>query len=471
MVEYTRKQLEAKDKDELIDIILIMQSMIKTLVARVDTLEKEVAILKKPTNSRNSSRPPSTDLFQHKNQSLRQKSNRKTGGQSGHLGHTLEMRENPDFTEHYLPQRNCPCCNRSFATTDFRLWEQRQVIDIPQIKAVITDHLVYGVQCSCGHQHKGEFPSTVKAPVQYGTNLTTLVSYLSARQFVPMARLTELISSVTNISMSQGTVYNMLNRVAQSLKPLHDGIKNAIESATTVGGDETGLKVNGKTNWGWVWQTVNETYIVNSKTRGYATITENFPNGFPNAVYVSDSLSAQLKTPAKAHQPCLAHLLRELNFFIEKHDSEWAKAMKELLKASIDLKKRMAPEHYLHNPDREEILKLFDTLLAQVMPNGIEKLNAFHKRLNKLRNGIFTFLFKPEVPFENNASERAIRNIKVKMKVSGEFRSNRGADIFAIIRSVVDTFIKKGDDPMPALALALNTATQKRNFLVSRVRK
>lgn len=93
MVEYTRKQLEAKDKDELIDIILIMQSMINSLVARVDTLEKEVAILKKPTNSRNSSRPPSTDLFQHKNQSLRQKSNRKTGGQSGHLGHTLEMRE------------------------------------------------------------------------------------------------------------------------------------------------------------------------------------------------------------------------------------------------------------------------------------------------------------------------------------------------------------------------------------------
>jgi transposase len=402
---------------------------------------------------------------------LRQKSHRKTGGQPGHLGHTLEMYETPDFTDHHLPQGNCPCCNRTFTATDFRLLGQRQVIDIPQIKAVITDHLVYGVQCSCGHQHKGEFPSTVNAPVQYGTNLTTLVSYLSARQFVPMARLTELVSSVTNISMSQGTVYNMLDRVAQSLKPFHDGLKSAIGSAITVGGDETGLKVNGKTNWGWVWQTVNETYIVNSKTRGYATITENFPNGFPNAVYVSDSLSAQLKTPAKAHQLCLAHLLRELNFFIEKHNSEWAKAMKELLLASMNLKKRMSPERYQDHPDRDEILKLFDLLIAQVVPNSIEKLNAFHKRLKKLRNSIFTFLFKPEVPYENNASERAIRNIKVKMKVSGEFRSNRGADIFAIIRSVVDTIIKKGGDPMPTLAFALNTAAQKRNFLVSRAGK
>lgn len=471
MVEYTRKQLEAKDKDELIDIILVMQSMIKTLVARVDALEKEVASLKKPTTSRNSSLAPSTDLFKYKNQSLRQKSNRKTGGQPGHPGRTLEMSETPDFTDHHLPQANCPCCNKTFANTDFGLLERRQVIDIPQIKATITDHLVYGIQCSCGYQHNGVFPSRVNAPVQYGTNLTTLVGYLSARQFVPMGRLTELVRSITNISMSQGTVFNMLDRVAQSLKPLHDGIKNDVACATTVGGDETGLKVNGNKHWAWVWQTEKETYIVNSKTRSYATVTENFPAGFPNAVYVSDSLSTQLKTPAKAHQPCLAHLLRELNFFIEKHNSEWAKAMKELLMTAISLKKRMTPEHYLHHPDRDEILKLFDLLIAQVIPNGIEKLNAFHKRLKKLRNSIFTFLFIPEVHFDNNASERAIRNIKVKMKVSGEFRSNRGADIFAIIRSVVDTTIKRGGDPMPTLAFALNTVAQKRNFLASRAGK
>jgi hypothetical protein len=78
------------------------------------------------------------------------------------------MRETPNFTDHHLPSGNCPCCNRTFATTDFRLLDQRPAIDIPQIKAVITDHLVYDIQCSCCHQHKGEFPSTVNAPVQYG---------------------------------------------------------------------------------------------------------------------------------------------------------------------------------------------------------------------------------------------------------------------------------------------------------------
>ena len=86
----------------------------------------------------------------------------------------------------------------------------------------------------------------------------------------------------------------------------------------------------------------------------------------------------------------------------------------------------------------------------------------------KYRHGIFTFLFHPDVPPDNNASERAIRNIKVKQKVSGEFRSDRGADIFAIIRSVVDTILKKGGDPMPTLAFALNVAARKNDFMAER---
>jgi len=177
MEEYTREQLEAKDKDELIEIILVMQSMIKALVERVDTLEKEVARLKKPTTSRNSSLPPSKDLFSQKNQSLRPKSNLRTGGQPGHPGHTLEVSENPDLIKHYLPESNCPCCNKTYAASDLCVLEKRQVVDIPQIKAIITDHLVYGCNCSCGHHRKGTFPGTVNAPVQYGTNLTSLVCY------------------------------------------------------------------------------------------------------------------------------------------------------------------------------------------------------------------------------------------------------------------------------------------------------
>lgn len=468
MEKYTREQLETKSKDELIDIILVMQSMIETLVARVTSLEQEVERLKKPRNSRNSSLPPSQDLFSYKNQSLRQKSNRKTGGQTGHKGHTLEMCDNPDFMEHHFPDSICPCCKKVHATSDFTMLEHRQVIDIPVIKATVTDHLVYGAKCSCGYQDRGVFPSHINSPVQYGTNLTALVSYLSARQFIPMDRMTELIRSITNVSMSQGTVFNMLNRVAKSLAPVYDGIKNDVKKATTVGGDETGLKVNGQKNWAWVWQSPRETYIVNSKNRGFATILENFPGGFPDSFYVSDALSAQLKTTAKGHQLCIAHLLRELNFFIDKYNSTWAKKLKELLESSINLKKRMRQLDYEQCDDRDQILEQFALLISEDIPQNIKKLNALQKRLRKHRHSIFNYLFYTEVPFDNNGSERAIRNVKVKQKVSGGFRSDRGADIFSVIRSVVDTIIKKGEDPLTNITFALKIAAQKKNFLICR---
>lgn len=475
MVGYTRKQLESKDKEELIDIILEMQDiilelqgMVTTLVNRVGSLESEVSRLRKPTTSRNSSLPPSKDMFSQRYPGRRSKSKLKTGGQKGHPGHTLEMSSAPDVVRRHMPLPHCPACDKTFSDTDFRVMEKRQVVDIPPIKSVITDHLVYGVDCGCGYRHKGAFPGTVKAPVQYGNNLASLVCYLSARQFVPMARLTELVGSITNISLSQGTVSNMLDRAARSFLPLYSGIRDAVSGATTIGGDETGLKVNGKKRWAWTWQTPGETFIAHSRTRGYDTVTENFPEGFPGAVYVCDSFGAQLKTPAKAHQLCLAHICRELTLFIEKDKSQWAGEMKKILSCSMELKKLMKESDYHRCVARDEILDRFDQLVSLPVTHETKKLHALQKRLMKYRHGIFTFLFHPDVPPDNNASERAIRNIKVKQKVSGEFRSDRGADIFAIIRSVVDTILKKGGDPMPTLAFALNVAARKNDFMAER---
>lgn len=467
MAGFTRKQLEAKDKDELVDIILSLQSMVETLAGRVSSLEKEVSRLKKPTTSRNSSLPPSKDLVSSRYPKPRDGGGGKTGGQPGHPGYTLEMSANPDVIREHYPSPNCPGCDRPFGSSDWILLEKRQVVDIPPIKAIVTEHRSYGVECGCGYRHKGEFPSTVKAPVQYGNNLCSLVGYLSARQFVPMARLTELVGSITNISMSQGTVSNMLDRVARSFLPLYRGIRESVAASAVVGGDETGLRVNGRKRWGWTWQTTGETYIACSKTRGYDTVREHFPEGFPGAVYVCDSLGAQLKTPAKAHQLCLAHITRELALFIEKDKSRWAGEMKDILSSAMELKKRMRDIDYHECDERGTLLNRFDLMAGQTVAHETKKEHALQKRLAKYRHEIFTFLFEADVPAHNNASERAIRNIKVKQKVSGEFRSERGAEIFAIIRSVVDTLLKKGGNPLPSLAFALDMAARKNDFMAT----
>lgn len=279
-----------------------------------------------------------------------------------------------------------------------------------------------------------------------------------------MARLVELIYSITNIRMSQGTVANMLARVTKSVEPIYKGIQQSISEAAVVGSDETSVKVKGQRDWMWVWQSQSASFISYEQSRGYASIIKNFPNGFKNSTLVSDALSAQLKTPAQKHQPCVAHMLRELKYFIDKHNSQWAMAMKKLFLWAIELKKEMSPSDYLKSAPRDELLKLFDHLL-ELNPEEVDKLEAFHKRMKKLKFDVFNFLFDADVPPENNASERAIRNVKVKQKVSGQFRSTQGATRFAVIRSVIDTVIKRGGDPLTTLRFAVGTAAEKRSFL------
>lgn len=457
-----KEHLVKKSKEELIDMVCDLYAMVESLTKTVKALQDEVKSLKNPKNSNNSSLPPSHDLFKHKNQSLREKSNKKTGGQKGHKGRTLQMSSKPDSIIVHKPLTQCPQCGKNHTNDQLKLKTRRQVIDIPVIKANITEHQVYEAQCSCGHILSGDFPKGVSAPVQYGNNIVALTAYLSSRQYIPYARLTELLKSMTNISMSEGTIYNLLNKAANSVQPLYNAIKDEVEKSTVVGGDESGVKVKNDKYWAWTWQTIKATYIVISKSRGFITVHNNFPNGFPNATYVSDSLSAQLKTFASEHQLCLAHLLRELNYFNEIYHFRWSIEMKALLKRAIALKKKMKPEQYFEPfGERDSILHAFDELIRETIPNDCPKILPFAKRLKKRRSQLFTFLFYQEVPFDNNSSEQAIRNVKVKQKVSGSFRSERGAEIFAILRSVFDTINKKGGNPFESMRLAINLATAK----------
>jgi len=457
--------------DNLVAEVQILKEEAKDLKKEVQELKEEVKRLKTPKNSGNSSLPPSHDLFRFKNQSLREKGNKKSGGQPGHKGETLLMSANPDCVIEHWPKEICPQCGKTHNNERSQIIGKRQVIDIPLIKASVIEHQIFQSICTCGFVSCGDFPSDVVAPVQYGHNLISLTAYLSSRQYIPYARLSELIKSITNIKMSEGTIFNLLNKAANTVLPIYQGIKEEIAKATTVGGDETGVKVKNENYWAWTWQTILATYIVITKSRGFVTVTNTFPNGFPNATYVSDSLSAQLKTVARRHQLCLAHLLRELNYFEQIFHHKWVIDMKVLLKRAIVLKNTMTPEKYTEQlKERTAILQKFEILINQSLPDKVSKIIPFQKRLKKRQHQVFNFLFHPDVPYDNNGSEQAIRNIKVKQKVSGSFRSERGSEIFAILRSVFDTTIKKGGNPFETIRFAVNLAACKNEFQINRLR-
>ena len=426
-------------------IIEKQSKKINLLSKEIESLKFENAELKErlhKKNSKNSSVPPSKDENRlKKTQSLRRSSGKKNGGQKGHPGDTLKMTENPDRIIKHIPSF-CKRCGMELK--EQAVYKQRrQTIDIPPILPVTTEHQVYSRLCGCGHCTVSDFPKGVKAPISYGSNVEALISYLSVRQYMSVNRIQEFLSQVTNLELSQGSICNKIKSFANKCLSVYDCIRHRIEQSKCVGSDETGFVVNGKKGWMWTWQTPSLTYIVASYNRGIKTIIDTFEKGLPLATLVHDCWRSHFNIKAKNHQLCLAHLRRELNYFIEKRKECWSYKFEKLLCKSLKLKKLIIEyPHYDYKYHIQQINKSADKLLYTKIDDQHKKLRTFKNKIIKYRGYLFPFLEDIHIPPDNNSSERAIRNVKVKKKVSGQFKTFDGATQFAVIRSVLDTCIK-----------------------------
>ena len=436
-----------------------LKDEIKALQATVRQLEETIALMKGGKNSRSSSTAPSQDLGRSNQISLRQPSGKKTGGQTGHLGYTLAMSDHPNEIIDHLPAV-CEHCGESLEKVSSNSYIRRQIIDIPPIEAIYVEHRAHLKICPCCQwANQGIFPERLKAPVQYGSNIEAMTGYLSVYQSMPYARITHLFRDFFKLKLSEGSVDNFLEKLSNKASIVYETIREKIQSGTVVGADETGCRVNGKKHWFHVWQTNLLTFIVSFASRGHKVIEKYFEGGFIHSFYVSDCWSSQLKVKALKHQLCMAHLLRELTNFVENLNSKWSAKMKALFMRAIELKNKMTDYDYLNpSEDVTNLNKELDELLRIDYSKFHSKEQAFVQRLIKHRQSIFTFLTHPDVPPDNNASERAIRNVKVKTKVSGQFRNKdgKGADRYAKIRSVIDTTIKNGQDVYTALIALAN---------------
>jgi transposase len=349
----------------------------------------------------------------------------------------------------------CQCCGKDLSEVFSRFLGKRQVIDIPPIKPIVTEHQIYGKRCCCGHITDCDFPSEAHAPVCYGPNIQAKTAYFNARQYISYGRMQEMFSDIFGLQISSGCLVNIVQSFAKKASGIYETIRLQVAQSNVVGSDETGNRLNGKKGWAWVFQTPDATYIHSDQSRGKSVVEQLFPDGFPNSVLVHDCWSTYFGVPAKSHQICTSHLLRELKYFSKLYpDQQWSAGFSDLLRQAIDLKKNMFAADYLKPQRRRtELENQLEALLGQAIDKKHEKLCTFRKRMVRYRNYLFTFLFHSGVPPDNNASERAVRTFKVKQKVSGLFRSDEGARAFAVIRSVIDTTIKNSQNVMQALAL------------------
>ncbi len=421
----------------------------KELLKYIKDLQKRLVKEKPKKNSNNSSIAPSTDMINpKKNQSLREKSDKKVGGQKGREGKTLTQSDKPDeILEVNFNIENCKNCDASLENVEKELKERRQVLDLElsRIETEITEYQSFSKICPiCGvENHDNKFPHLVAPHISYGVNITAMVSYLSVSQYLSYNRIVSLMSNLFKVNISYGVVDKMIKRASKLSENEISKIVEALELSSIVGIDETGCKVNGEKYWHWAFQDSKNTLIVANKSRGTTVINETFENGFVDACVVHDNYSSYNSLVSNSEQLCLAHKLRDLNYAIDCDDTEIMKDLKLLIQeAMIDHKEEftMGQREIL----KREYEKTLEYLLNQeAIPDSEtqKQLNSFKKAHEK--NQIFTFLEHPTIPPDNNGSERAIRNVKVKLKVSGQFKSFQGAKDYASLRSIIDTSRKR----------------------------
>jgi hypothetical protein len=440
-----RESLKDKTRDELISII----ELLLPLIDRVKELEKEVARLKNQ-NSRNSSLPPSRDKqdIKKKTRTLRKKSGRKKGGQKGHDGTTLKMSDQVDHVVDYMPDQ-CDHCLKEMPGEGV-LVERKQIWDIPPISLEIAEHRRYKKYCAqCGKWSCSQYGTELQggAPVRYGDRIKNQIGYLSTRQLLPYKRLCEALEIIYGQHLSEGTIDNIIQSQSEKAAATYAQIIDLVENSDVVGVDESGCSVQGAKHWAWTWVTSKYSLIHISDNRGYLTSQRIFPKGFPKGILNSDCWKTHMKTKAKGHQICIPHLRRECQGLIEFHGSKWAKKLDDILQEIL----RICRRPRIPKKKKEDIEARLDEILAYELTKSAKSIRSLRTRLVRLRDCLTVCLYNRKVPPHNNASERAIRMIKLKAKISGTFRSQKGAHRFAVLRTIVDSAIKQGIHPFEAL--------------------
>ena len=424
------------------------KTRIKELEDENDEKDDSVGSSGKPEkNCRNSSVPPSQESIAarelRRTKSLRKPSGKPSGGQPGHKGSTLQSVSTPDRIIKHEPAY-CKCCGRPLDGIEYRKIRKTQIIDIKFVVET-TEEQYYEKVCQCGCVNNCDAPN---CRIKYGDNIRALVSYLNVVQCIPFKRIAELISDLCGRRMSEGTIQNILKGNSVKSNNAYEEIRKRIECAPVVGADETGAAVGKQLHWNWIFQTDALTYVYQLKSRGQEAVDSKFPNGLPHSTLVTDRKQTYFKMNVKDHQVCLAHLLRNAEYLNEldaKQDR--SRRFIHLLAHAIDLRR--------NNTITQRKIKVLKTKMKNLLGESLSHLDdefeRFKKGILKVKDYLFTFLSNPLVPYDNNASERGVRKIKIKQKVSGCFRTDEGADDFAKLHSIAETAMKNGNSKFNAI--------------------
>ena len=439
--------------EELAALVVRQAEQIEQLMGEVAELKRQLGL-----NSRNSSKPPSSDspFVKPAPRSLRRKSGRKPGGQPGHPGSTLALVANPDKRLRHEPGP-CGACGSDLADAPEVGAQRRQVFDLPPMTVQVTEHQLIARRCACGTTTCGTAPAGVTAPVQYGPRITAIILYLYVGQFLSKKRTAAALAELFGTPVSEGTVAAMTRRAADGLDDFLGLLRDRIAEAEVAGFDETGLRVAGKLHWVHCARTDKYTLITCHAKRGTKGIDDAGVLKRFRGIAVHDAWAPYDTYTDVDHQLCCAHALRELQAIADTAPAEaewcWAEqaadalvAMQRLVTESVDAGVDAVDVEAL-----EEQIQLYrsaaqigTTQTAARSNTVMKKHNALARRLLERQDDYLRFTTDWRIPADNNGSERDIRMVKLRQKVSGCLRTFTGATQFSAIRSYLSTAAKHG---------------------------
>lgn len=455
------------------DEIEALKITVKDLREENERLKAEIAELRRRLglDSTNSHKPPSSDGYKKKTIApALPRENHSKGGQEGHKGRTLKRIANPDHIELHLPCK-CEHCGRTFTGDDpHDVIQSRQVFDLPEPKLEVTEHRLGQINC-CGVAQRGEFPPEINAAAQYGAGVKALVIMLSVDHKMPIDQISQLFKDLYGYDINSSTILEALDQGFKQAKSLEDATKQRLLQSPVVHFDETGIRVDGKLHWLHVASTPDDTHLFINEKRGKEALKsdDSVLKDFKGTA-VHDCWKPYFNFEKPTHTLCGAHLIRELKG-LEDTGSVWAGEMHEfLLSLYLMVVHPLVGAKELRTNHAKEIDDHYKAILSRAeleepLPDRSEKQRGRVKQtkgrnlLDRLRNhsdGVLAFILKEGVPFTNNQAERDLRGTKVKLKVSGCFRTVDGACAYARIQAVISTFRKQGESVFARLRELFN---------------
>jgi transposase len=422
-----RTDLQQLSKEQLIDLVLRLQRPDK--------------------NSRTSSKPPSTDKKETRENS------RPGGAKPGHEPHNRRLADDPDEFRDHAPSV-CQACGGSFSPGAKReLIGEYDEIEIPPLKPYVIRHRRFACRCAhCGVAAKGPAPA-IATTTPFGPRIHALAIYLKGFQALSYERLRGLFHDAFGLTVSEGALMNMFVRSHPRFEIKAAKAKAILRAAKVVASDETGVRIEGTNSYHWVFHCKDAVVHQPDYSRA-ARVADEMMDGHVPAVWISDRYSAQQKH-GERHQTCLAHLARDTAFAFEHGSDDLPFRFKLWLGRAFDLARVIADfaASTLKRKKRELERQLELLLATQTICDLAQELQA---KIGRARGQLLTFCdFPGDVDVTNNTSERKLRPCVVQRKVTNGYRAMWAAQAEADVRTSVDTARLHGANPFDGIVATL----------------